>query len=214
MNLLDELFLKYGTDKSSRAHNYAEVYHRALNPTRLFVKKVLEIGIFGTTPHNAGASLKSWAEYFPNAAVYGVDLNDYSFLETDRIRTIVADQAIIPANLERVAGIVGGDIDLIIDDGGHQMHQQQTSLGYLFRDLKCGGYYIIEDLQTSYHDINNPTGTQFNTMLMLEVLHHTGALLSDHIPEADKLYIQEHVASCEIYKIVPFSSETALIGKR
>ena len=72
----------------------------------------------------------------------------------------------------------------------------------------------IKDLQTSYHDICNPTGTQYNTMLMLEVLKHTGSLLSNHIADADKAYIQEHLDVCEIFKVTPFASETALLWKR
>ena len=214
MNILDDLFCKYGTDKSSKINDFAGVYHAVLDPIRFEVRKVLEIGIFGTTPENAGASLRAWAEYFPHALVYGVDLYDYSFLNNSRINTIVADQGIIPGNLERVVTTIGGDIDLIIDDGSHLMHHQQITLGYLFRYVKPGGYYIIEDLHTSYHAINNPTGTQYNTMLMLEVLRHSGVILSDYISEIDKQYIQHWLASCEIHKIVPFASETSVLRKR
>lgn len=213
MNVLDQLFLRYGTDKSSKVHNYASVYHPALERLRFSTRKVVEIGIFGTTPENAGASLKAWSEYFPNATIYGVDLHDYSFLDNDRIKTIVADQAIVPGNLERVAETVGNNIDLLIDDGGHQMHQHQISLGFLFKLLRPEGCYIIEDLQTCYHEISNPSGTAYNTMLMLEVFKHTGILQSDHISEADRLYLQQQIRSCEIHKIAPFRSETALLWK-
>ncbi len=214
MNFLDDIFCKFGTDKSSKQHNFAGIYHAALDPMRFQARKVLEIGIFGTTPENAGASLKSWAEYFPNAHIYGVDLHEYSFINTGRITTIVADQGVIPGNLDRVVTTTGSDIDLIIDDGSHLMHHQQITLGYLFKYLKSGGYYIIEDLHTSYHDISNPTGTQYNTMLMLEVLRHSGVILSDYISEADKQYIQQQLASCEIHKVTPFASETAILRKR
>ncbi|MDD2850977.1 MAG: hypothetical protein PHY09_03640 [Desulfuromonadaceae bacterium] len=214
MKILDDIFCSYGTDKSSKVHNFSDVYHVALNPGRHEVKAVLEIGIFGSTPDNAGASLKSWAEYFPNAVIYGVDLFNYSFLNTDRIKTIVADQGLIPGNLDHIIEEIGGEIDLIIDDGSHMMHHQQTSFGYLFKYLKSGGYYIIEDLQTSYHEICNPTKTEYNTVLMLEILRHSGIVLSDYITDADKQYIQRFVDSCEIHKITPFASETSLIRKR
>ena len=42
----------------------------------------------------------------------------------------------------------GNDFDIIIDDGGHTMKQQQISLGILFFAVKSGGYYVIEDLHT------------------------------------------------------------------
>lgn len=214
MNILDSLFTKYGTDKSSKVHNFADVYHEALCAMRHEAKAILEIGIFGTTPENAGASLKAWTEYFPNAHIYGVDLFDYSFLNTERITTIVADQGIVADNLERVIATTGSNLDLIIDDGSHLMHHQQITFGYLFRHLRPGGYYIIEDLHTAYHDTSNPTGTQYNTVLMLEVLRHTGAILSDYISESDKQYIQQQLDFCKFHKVKPFASETSVLRKR
>jgi demethylmacrocin O-methyltransferase len=213
MNILDSLFTKYGTDKSSKGHNFAGVYHEALHAIRHKAKAILEIGIFGTTPENAGASLKAWAEYFPNAHIYGVDLFDYSFLNSGRITTIVADQGII-SDLEGIIVTTGSSLDLIIDDGSHLMHHQQIAFGYLFRHLRPGGYYIIEDLHTAYHDISNPTDTQYNTVLMLEVLRHTGTVLSDYISESDKQYVQQQLDFCELHKVTPFASETAVLRKR
>ena len=40
--------------------------------------------------------------------------------------------------------------DVIIDDGGHTMNQQRTSLITLSPLVRPGGLYIIEDLETSY----------------------------------------------------------------
>ena len=41
-------------------------------------------------------------------------------------------------------------LDVIIDDGGHTMKQQLTSLQVLWELLRPGGFYVIEDLVTSY----------------------------------------------------------------
>lgn len=40
--------------------------------------------------------------------------------------------------------------DIIIDDGGHSMKQQITSLTYLLDLVVGGGFYAIEDIYTSY----------------------------------------------------------------
>ena len=52
--------------------------------------------------------------------------------------------------LEEFITKAGGDFDIIVDDGGHTMDQQIVSLEHLWKAVKPGGYYFIEDLQTSY----------------------------------------------------------------
>src|SRR4029079_3828496 len=64
---LDELSVKYGSDKGILRHNYMPFYEKHLpsNP-----KKILEIGVL------KGASLAMWAEYYPEAEIHGLDLFD------------------------------------------------------------------------------------------------------------------------------------------
>lgn len=52
--------------------------------------------------------------------------------------------------LERVVAETGGGFDVVVDDGGHTMAQQRTSLEGLWRAVRPGGLYVVEDLQTSY----------------------------------------------------------------
>jgi hypothetical protein len=40
--------------------------------------------------------------------------------------------------------------DLIIDDGSHYCSQQQESFAWLWPKLRKGGFYIMEDLHTSF----------------------------------------------------------------
>lgn len=48
------------------------------------------------------------------------------------------------------AGHAYGGFDVIVDDGGHTMKQQLTSLKVLWPAISSDGLYVIEDLQTSY----------------------------------------------------------------
>jgi len=67
---LDELGLKYRTDKSSGGHNYLTLYERYFAPIRSERVKILEIGVLN------GASLAVWEEYFPNGTIIGADINN------------------------------------------------------------------------------------------------------------------------------------------
>ena len=66
-----------------------------------------------------GASLRLWKEYFPNAEVYGADIDKRILLEEDRIKTFYVDQT----NAESVNSmwneIERDNFDIIIDDGLH-----------------------------------------------------------------------------------------------
>jgi hypothetical protein len=68
---LDELGRKFGTDKSSQAHNYLAVYEQFLAPYRANADLgVLEIGV------RDGPSVRVWQEYFPAAQIVGVDISE------------------------------------------------------------------------------------------------------------------------------------------
>ena len=140
---LNELATKYGTDKGKKFHNYMPIYEKYFTQIRYDVKKILEIGI------KQGRSHFMWLNYFPNATVYGIDIDDKTGLEKDRFITFKCDQSDIES-LNKFIELYGNDFDIIIDDGGHTMKQQQTSFKILFDALKSGGLYVIEDLFTSY----------------------------------------------------------------
>jgi len=139
---LDELALKYGTDKSSTAHNYCQFYERTL-PKK--PKKLLEIGVF------KGASLAMWSEYFPDTEIWGVDLfADHS--EAD-VRSYLLDECGCKNIVLRqgnqcdyvlLDALRNEDFDIVIDDGSHNSRDQMMT----FYGLYNGRHYYIEDLHT------------------------------------------------------------------
>ena len=70
--------------------------------------------------------------------------------ENAGIRLYIGDQA----NKTLLGHIVGeqgnAGLDMIVDDGGHTMNQQITAFEALWRTVRPGGFYVIEDLTTSY----------------------------------------------------------------
>lgn len=65
---LDEIGLKYNTDKSSRAHGYLDFYEKYF-PKDL-QGRILEIGVMD------GYSLKMWNEYYSKAEIIGIDIKE------------------------------------------------------------------------------------------------------------------------------------------
>ncbi len=155
---LDKLAIKYNTNKSSRTHNYCVIYEKYFSPLKYEDINFLEIGLDGC------ASARMWEEYFSNASLYFIDINDRSMslgekLLSDRSKCFLVDQA----NKNDLLLLVKNQdlaFDIIIDDGGHKMYQQINSFEVLFPYVKSGGMYIIEDLHTSYWKMYGGHGSQ------------------------------------------------------
>jgi hypothetical protein len=148
VNILKKLAKKYRTDKNSD-HNYMDIYNTYLASFRKKNINLLEIGIGGeNNSKSGGASLKMWEEFFQYGKIYGIDIYDKKFCETDRIKTFTGSQT----DYKFLEGVfkITGELDVIIDDGSHLNKDVVKTFLFLFRKLKNGGYYIIEDTQTSY----------------------------------------------------------------
>jgi 8-demethyl-8-alpha-L-rhamnosyltetracenomycin-C 2'-O-methyltransferase len=89
-----------------------------------------------------------WRAYFPKAQIIGVDLHDKRRHREKRINTIQADQSDHIA-LRRLAKTVG-EADIIIDDGSHVNADVIATFETFFPLVLSGGFYAIEDVQTSY----------------------------------------------------------------
>lgn len=146
MSLLDELAVKYGTDKG--IWGYLPHYTVALEARRMTARAVLEIGICGNRdiPNNVtGASLWMWHDYFPNAHIVGIDIDSQWMLNTDRIHSFVGDQG-NPQSLKTIAATQPCLYDLIVDDAVHDPPIQLTALNALLPFLAPDGLYAIEDV--------------------------------------------------------------------
>ena len=123
----------------------AEVYHRYFAGRRGDVRRVLEIGI------ERGGSLQMWAEYFPNADVWGVDRRLPKEGAAHRRVTMITGDQSDERFLSRLASDLG-PLDLVLDDGSHQHAHQRLSLQRLWPAVAPGGIYVVEDVHTSYRE--------------------------------------------------------------
>lgn len=143
-NDLEKFFWENKSRPINKWLHYFEYYDRHFSKFRNKKVRILEIGVF------LGGSLNMWRAYFgPEAFVLGVDIDSScTQYAGENIKIEIGNQA-DPSFLEYLKGKYE-PFDIIIDDGGHQMEQQITSLKFLFGHLNNGGIYLVEDLHTSY----------------------------------------------------------------
>ncbi len=136
-NPLEELGRKYKPSK--RSHNYLPYYWMHFRDIRLQVKKVCEIGL------QNDFSIRMWEEFFPNAEIYGIDIDPKcKQFEGGRRRVFIGDQG-DGSFLQEFLDEIGGNLDVVIDDGSHLVEHQLGSFEALFPSLSRHGIYAIED---------------------------------------------------------------------
>lgn len=147
MTALCDLGYLYKTDKCPQIkHHFTEFYDEMFKDRRESVKKVVEIGIGNMHPYYVkGASLYMWRDYFPNAMIYGADIEPGLMFEEERIQTVLCDQTKIK-DLEHLLQITGGDIDLFIDDGLHTPESQIFTCLAVMQLISSNTIYVIEDV--------------------------------------------------------------------
>ncbi len=120
--------------------HYFDVYHRYF---QRFIGKpvnILEIGIY------SGGSLNMWRTYFGDEShVYGVDIEQSCMsYQSDSVTVLIGDQE--DREFWRDCKKKLGNINIIIDDGGHTPEQQQATLEEMLPYLSPGGVYLCEDI--------------------------------------------------------------------
>ncbi len=133
---LDELALQYGTDKSSCGHWYTKHYERVFGSIRMEIESVCEVGIGG------GESLKMWRDYFPNAMIYGVDVEHKEEIG-GRIHIIQCEQTDCGTLLDTLKD---NNLEIIVDDASHDQSKTMATFVCLWDILRSRGWYVIEDM--------------------------------------------------------------------
>jgi 23S rRNA U2552 (ribose-2'-O)-methylase RlmE/FtsJ len=92
-----------------------------------------------------GASLYGWSEFFPNATIFGADIDSGILFNTDKIKTFYCDQT----NVESIRNLWSNfenKFDIIVDDGYHNFSANRIFFENSIDQLKDGGFFIIEDI--------------------------------------------------------------------
>ncbi len=167
---LNKLCDIYGSDKGGDdglpkpyawpSHTYVEMYDLMFRLHKNDVSLLIECGIGHfdqnsevamSQTYEAGASLRIWRDYFPNARIIGVDIRRDILFSDERIDTYHCDQT-EPESIEKFvlkAGLCKNSVDIIIDDGLHTFLAGKTFFEEMIKYLDNNGIYIIEDILPS-----------------------------------------------------------------
>jgi len=98
--------------------------------------RVLEVGVA------AGGGMDYFGEVFNTSRVYGVDVKVEAGRpdQYDRIVTCSQDDPNLPLAVEH-----WGPFDVIVDDASHEAYPTSVTLVNLWRLVRPGGFYVIED---------------------------------------------------------------------
>jgi len=148
-----------------KTEQFLQLYEQYFSPLKERKIRLLEIGV------QFGGSIAYWRETYPRWDVWGLDIDKEQITMCDLKNIVIGSQkdtdllATLPA------------FDVIIDDGGHQMSEQQETFAFLFPRLNAEGIYIIEDTHTSYWPqfLDDKPTTDF-----------IGALINDAHPDSLK----------------------------
>ena len=175
---------KYKSDKGITIHpfhGYTIHYAKFFDSLRLKQINILEIGLVRQDQRNylrnTCPSLNIWLDYFPNAKVFGLDIDDFSTVKMPRTTIIRGNQGNIE-DLEKVISICP-EFDVIIDDGSHVAYHQQLTLKTFFPHISKGGIYIIEDIRLKPEKLEKSLPTVLMTREFLKYKVNYSKVIKD-----------------------------------
>lgn len=161
---LAPLLQKYKSDKDLR-HSYANFYEFIINKNA--VNHMLEIGIGSVNNEkyasgSKGGSVKAFRDLLPNSVVIGADIDKEAIAAINEPCHWV-DQT-NSHSLKELKDYCDnfGKLDLIIDDGFHDLHANVFSFYTLFQNLSKKGLYVVEDVHENMMPIWVLIGTALN----------------------------------------------------
>lgn len=153
-----DIFKCYEASKylSIKHSSYFQVYQELLSKYRHQKITFVEIGVLN------GGSLFMWRQFFgPEARIIGIDFNPIAKRwEADGFEIHIGSQS--DSNFWDKFFSFIGDVDVILDDGGHTNEQQIITASKCIPHIKNGGMLVAEDVHASYMaTFHNPSKYSF-----------------------------------------------------
>jgi len=235
-NRLYKLTAATMSDKGLPGHGYVRVYNTFLSKFRDKPISICEVGLLQikfqsgdfykdlisgnlNEVYDKVPSLDVWRRYFPRAHIVGFDIVKFNPPRDERCIIIQGDQS-SRDDLRKIVE-VQPEFDVIVDDALHASKHQQITLSFLFKYLKPGGLFFIEDLHwqpKKFEDKRIPKTVEF-----LKTLANTGKWLSPlAIPEekrcleeqVEKIYFFDSLMGADAIDVKRFEDAIAVIVKK
>ena len=143
MKKFNELFKTHTGEGIIKWSNYGDIYDKHFAPFRDQPINILEIGVL------RGGSMRMWEKYFPNANIFGIDIDkDCLQYQSDRTKIFIGDQSDV-SFLRNVKAKIPR-IDILIDDGSHRAKDQKVTFDEMYYHVRKPGVYLIEDIEFNY----------------------------------------------------------------
>ena len=129
---------------SLKFKNYFPIYEKLFSKFRGKKITFVEIGVL------SGGSLFMWKDYFgKDARIIGVELNpDAKKFEKEGFEIFIGNQS--DENFWKDFFDKVGEVDIILDDGGHTNFQQIVTCCSCIPSIKENGMMVVEDVFHSY----------------------------------------------------------------
>lgn len=196
---LDEIFIKHGTDKGSKAgHNYAPYYEKHLPKE---INSLVEVGAW------KGAGIKSFKEWYDHKGtfyvieryIHGHGLASVGQLQALGIHFFDGDH-----DDEKFLKSIKEKFTVVVEDGSHHWFSQIIIFKNLFvNNLESGGWYVVEDVFDDVYWSQNNKVTK-NIEAILKGWQTDKSLESQLISKEESDVISNMIDEVHIYHNIIF----------
>ena len=201
---LDELFIYFNCDKGSYcffdkekivSHNYSKFYDKYFKNFKKDKINLLELG------SHEGKGLASFFFYFPNSDLIGANINPFQMQFSSKRLTELFVDVSSSRSIHSLSDYLKEDLDIIIDDASHNLKDILTAFGILFKKLKSGGCYVIEDMdQFKALKELNPYSGEATPLEILNKINDKQDFKTSFINDESKKYLIENIKDIKIEK--------------
>ena len=181
-------------NKKIIAHGYAKIYEKYLKDNKDKISSVIELGSF------YGNASAAFFFYFKNAQIYSADINPDMYLyRSKRLKNFYTDTS-SKSSIKKNILSKNIKFDLIIEDASHMLKDQIISLFTLFKTLKAGGLFIVEEIDFPEKREDMRINQDFPDLkTILKKVIKKEKFNSKYINEDEKLFFLNNVESIEFY---------------